>query len=306
MKKLAKRFMAAILMAITLLCVFPFSEMEAEAVSYKELQRFEDQRIFVKATSNYYFDKIKLNSNSWVASCISKNTIIGIVYYTVVTSQTTSSNNGTVLGSTNYGKTWGDAVNIGITMKPSSNISVKQYISSNYNMSGASVWGAGSTFTYYVGSEDLYNYIYFPAPDTSYGYLSNWSPNYNQDTSGWDTYSFGLTISTSGASLSTGKTLTIKDSFVDGHDYSNQSTGLFKVRYDYKKYNGIGYCSSDRRAKIFGNTTVYNSLDYRAVKSSLGMSKYVYVNAKFTVCDSKYWPTEIKGFSNTGNVKITF
>lgn len=301
-----KKMIAVCMIVLTLFLCLPYDEFRAEAVTYKELERFENQRVQVKATSDYYFDKVRLGSSSYVATCIAKDTVIGNAYYTVVTSQTTTSNSSTYLGKTNYGKTWGDSVNVGITMIPKSSISCKQYIASNYSMNDAKVWGAGSSFIYYVGSEDLYNYVQFPAPNTSYGYLSNWSPNYNEDTSGFDSATFGLSISKSGASLSMGTSLKITDDFVDGYDYSSQSSGLYKVRYDYKKYNSIGFCSSGRKTKIFGSTTVYDSLEYRAVKSSLGMSKYVYVKPTFTVCDSKTWPTEIKGFSGSGSVRISF
>lgn len=301
-----KRVIAGCLIMLTLFLCLSYDVPYAEAVTYKELERFENQEVKVKATSNYYFDIIKLSSSSYVATGIAKDTELGRAIYTIVTSQTTTSNSATYLGKTSYGKTWGDCINVGITMKPKSSIACKQYISTSYNMSSAKVWGAGSTFTYYVGSEDLYNYVQFPAPNTSYGYLSNWSPNYNEDTSGFDSVTFGLSISKSGASLSVGSSLKITDDFVDGYDYSSQSSGLYKVRYDYKKYNSLGYCSRDRKTKIFSSTTVYDSLSYRAVKSSLNMSRYVYVKPTFTVCDSKTWPTEIKGFSSTGSVKITF
>ncbi|MGN0164786.1 MAG: hypothetical protein ACI39R_01250 [Lachnospiraceae bacterium] len=308
MKNILKRSVAVIITVITLLCVLPLGEIKASAASveYKELQRYENQEITVKATSNYYFDKCKISSSSYVADCIPKGTKIGSICFSVITSQSAKSNSGTVFGNTDYGKTWGDAVSIGITMKPRSSISLQQYIASDFSMSDAKVWGAGSTSTYYVGSEDLYNYIQITSPNTSYGYLSNWSPNYVEDTSGWETHSFGLTISTEGVNFTSGLKLNITDEFVNGHDYSNQSTGLYKTRYDYKKYNGIGYCSSDRRKKIFGNTSVYNGLEYRAVKSSLNISRNMYVSGTFTVCDSKTWPTEIKGFSGSRSAVINF
>ncbi len=292
MKKLLMSF-------ILTLIIISFVPASSRAQEYRERERLDNGCEEIKSgLSNYYFDKIYLSGDYYLAMCIPKNTTIGYVYYGYVSSQSTSSTTSNN-GDKYFGQTWGDAVNMKITMKPVPALTLYEYKGTGYSMSNASIYNASGKFTYYVASEDLYNWSKITVPDTSYGYLASWSPNYEKDTSGFETYSIGLSVSEAGVSVKTGIKLSIKDDFVDGYDYSSIDSGLFKVRYDYKKYNAIGFCSSSRKNKIFNATTVNNAYEYRAVKSNLKMSKPIKIKACFTVVDSKSWPTEVKGYNST-------
>jgi hypothetical protein len=292
MKKLLMSF-------ILTLIIISFVPASSRAQEYRERERIDNgKKVVTSGSSNYYFDKIYLSGDYYLAMCIPKNTTIGYVYYGYVSSQSTSSAPSRN-GDKYFGQTWGDAVNDKITIQPVSSLTLYEYKGKGYSMSNASIYNASGKFTYYVASEDLYNWTTITAPNTSYGYLANWSPNGEQDTSGFDTYSIGLSVSEAGLSVKSGIKLNITDDFIDGYDYSSSDLGLFKVRYDYKKYNAIGFCSSSRRNKIFNATTVNNAYEYRAVKSNLKISKPITIKACFTVVDSKSWPTEIKGYSTS-------
>ncbi len=303
-KKIIAGMLLMVIVLLEVLVVFP---AEAEAVEYKQIDVWYKQRITIKTTSNYYFNKENLTQNAWCAYCIEEGENIGVIEFGVRASQTTSSAK-TYFGDVNYGQTWGDAVDIRIVMRPQSSIKAYQYVSEYSNMLNASKYPNGKTKTCYVGSEDLVNYVYLPSPSKQYGFLSNWSPQLVEEIDGYDTYTIGLSVGSDGVSVNTNNEVTISSPYVKIHDQCNNETmSKFNIRYDYKKYvaGATGrVCTAGRRAVIFGTSAVDNSFEYRAVKGDLNLSRSMYVTGKFTVCDSKSCPVEIKTYQGTKSIKI--
>ncbi|MDO4317630.1 MAG: hypothetical protein Q4C48_05405 [Lachnospiraceae bacterium] len=286
---------------LVIIGIFPekvCGEAEAANVTWVETTYDSERRINVCTTSHTYFNNIKQGTNCWTAHRIDKGTWIGTIIMSVTSSRTESALLYTYNNGTSYGKTWGNSYDILITMQPQSYIKAKPYIGSSYNMTDAKVWVSGVIKTLYPASEDLVNWCR-TRNTKSTGFLEDWSPRYRTDTSGWDhvDISFGVSVKEKTFNVSLGKTISVKDEFVKSYDKTDSSTGCYKTRYDYKKYNKLGYCSSDRKKRVFGNTTVHDSVTWRNCFKEF--SGYVYATATFTVCDSKTWPTELVTASAT-------
>ncbi len=282
---------------ITVVCILSISKAD----NYREISRVEKRYVKVYCKNNYYYNKTVHSNEFYTANCIEKQTQIGVLYYSVLTSQTQTSSK-TEYNCINYGYTYGDAVNYIVTMIPTATIKTKPYSSSNYNFTDAKIWISGSVFVLYPGSEDLYISSSLSSPNTSRGYLSDWQSDTGNNNQG----SLGLSFGASVMGINVGTTITFRDEFVKNTDFTNPDSGLYKMRFDFIKYNSIGYCSSSRRDRVFSNSTIRGAFQYRAVKKKLGKSYYIYFNPTFTVCDSKTWPTEIKGFSAQGSVQYSF
>lgn len=286
---------------LTVIALFPgrvCEEAEAANVTWVETTYDCEREVNVKTSSHTYMYYIKQGTNCWTAHRIDKGTWIGTVIMSVSASKTSSSTLYTYNKGINYGTTWGNAYDILITMQPQSYIKAKPYIGSNYSMTDAKIWVSGVTKTFYPASEDLVNWCWTRSTKST-GFLYDWAPRYRTDTDGWDNVdvSFGVSLKDKAFDISFGKNVKVGDDFVKSYDQTNISNGCYKTRYDYKKYNKIGYCSSDRKKRIFGNTTVHDSVYWKNCFRQF--SGYVYATATFTVCDSKKWPTELVTASAT-------
>lgn len=177
-------------------------------------------------------------------------------------------------------------------MKPVASLRAYNYISSNYDFSEYQINVGNPGKVVYVASENLNNYCTVPYIETD-GYLYDWSPRKLTGVEGFDNVNLSFSVNPleRSFSFSLGKTISIEDEFVDGTDYTNIQKGYYKVKYDYKKYNKIGYCSKDRKKVVFGTTTVKDAVQWRNKKSYF--YGYVYSEATFTVCDSNTWPDKI-------------
>ncbi len=281
-----------LLMAIGLFPEMVCEEAEAANVTWVETTYDCERSIKVKTSSHTYINRIKQGTNWWTAHRIDKDTWIGTVVMSVSASRTESHTPYTSYAGVNYGATWGNSYDIFITMQPRSSFTINPYTASNYEMTDAKIWVPGTKKTVYSASEDLVNWCY-TLNSVSTGFLQDWAPKEKNDTSGWDNIdmSFGVSLKDRSFNINLGKKITIKNEYVKGYDDTTMAYGRYRTRYDYKKYNGIGYCSSGRKEKVFGFTTVHDSVYWR--NKSKRFSGYVYATATFTVCDSKSWPEEL-------------
>lgn len=286
---------------LVIIGIFPekvCGEAEAANVTWVETTYDCQRRVNILTANNTYFGYIKQGSNCWTAHRIDKGTLIGTIYMSVSASRTATQTPNSYYAGTYYGATWGNSYDIYITMQPRSSFSVKPYIGSNYSMTDAKVWKAGTYKTVYPASEDLVNWCY-TSNSTSKGFLCNWSPKDETNITGSDDWdiSFGFSLKNKSFDIDLGKKITISDDYVDGYDDTSPDAGRYRVRYDYKKYNAIGYCTSGRKKRIFETTTVHDSVYWR--NKSKTFEGYVYAKATFTVCDSRSWPEELVTASST-------
>ena len=257
-----------------------------------------ERKIEVTATSNVFWNKVKQSEGCWWAYGVEKGTVVGKL---ILSADSYRSEYKTVAGTyrgVNYGSTFADAYTIVATMEPAGTLTVKGYQSSSQNFTTFTRNTMMPDKAYYVGSEDLYSYCTV-LHTTSTGFMSDWSPNSVREAGGTEEINLGtLGINPfTGISCNLGLKLSVSDDFVDISDLSVASTGNFKARFDYKKYNGIGFCSASRRKRIFEKTTATSAVFWYN-KSNLYSGK-VYCKATFTICDSKTWPTEAASFSGT-------
>ena len=181
-------------------------------------------------------------------------------------------------------------------MRPA-NITAKQYTSKDKNFSVP--YATGMTRIFYTASEDVYTYTVTPCSFAK-GFMDDWAPRKKQSASGSETLKLqftnkGVSLGWENVTVSSGAGAAISwqksDNYVDVYDLTNSENGLYKMDYDYKKYNSLGCCISARAKVVFAPTYVHDSV--RWVNRSVSYTGLVASVATFTVCDSKSWPCEI-------------
>lgn len=255
--------------------------------------------VSVQAPKDIYFNNGKASSTTYSAIKLPKGTELGEIVLSSVSSRTLLKSRGnTYYGVVNFGQTYMAAVDMVITMKPVDSLTLGVYLADDYLMTkNVRKHPVLSDKTFYVASEDLYNTLSVPKPSLRMGFLTDWNPKKNKEASGWENVSLSIGASLSG--FSAGTSITVEDSFVNAYDYSDIETGLYKVRYDYKKYNSIGYCSKKRKEVIFGQTYVKDAVSWTFVPELLGRSYYVHATGSFALCDGKSWPERVVCLSAT-------
>ena len=293
-----------VLLVVMALLISAKAKAGSDNVTYHVVQRVDDETIFVRATDDYYFDRIKQSQTKWTAECIEKGTLIGETHYSFITSQTDRC---TVVGShyagVDYGKTWGDAVNYAVGMQPKKSVRIREYVASDYSMSNAKLWAMGDDSYYPVASEELRVHTVLSAPSKSFGYLCSWSPKYSGKD--YSSYSMGLSLNIGVLGFSVGKEIGTKNKFVEISDDCNIKSGRFDVTYDYIKYNGIGLCSGERGDVVFKNSTVTGAYEFQAVKAKLNKNFFLYFTPCFKVCNGKTFPKGINGYTGFQSARIT-